>query len=357
MTGALERLANTTMPRPKAVILLALSLAIAAGVFGLPVVDELHFSSSDLDARGSQSVDAAAAIERATGAAPAPTIFALLHSRSSILSAKSQNAILAVAHTIEAQQGIAQVASYPGASLLEKASLRPYFSSNSGHWGFVAAITRGGVLRTDRASALAKRLLTRFPPGSGILLGGSTIADEELGSVARRELDGTELWVLPLLALLLIWIFRRPAAAALPLLIGLITVVETLAMLRILKLAGAQISLFALPTATGLSLGLGIDYSLLGISRSREEAEHRDCPALLARVTLRTAGRTISFSAATIGCCMAALMLLPVPLIFSVGLAVGICACVAQPTRSCCCRPRSCCSPGIYRSVQDASGR
>ncbi len=329
MKAALERLAVKIARRPQVAILAAVSLGIAAGAIGIPLVDELRFSSNDLETRGSESVRAATAIERATGAAPAPTIFALLRTRSPVLSPADQSHILALAHTLKAQPDIAKVASFPQASLIEKADLQSYFFAANGRWTLIAAAARAGVQRTARASALATALTDEFPPDSGVILGGSTIVDEELGAAARGDLERAELWVLPLLALLLMVIFRRALAAALPLLIGVLTVLETFAILRLLSAAGVQVSLFSLPAATGLSLGLGIDYSLLGVSRFREEAVRHDAPTDAAIATLATAGRTIVFSAATIACSMTVLMAIPIPLVFSVGLAVSICACVA----------------------------
>jgi len=56
-------------------------------------------------------------------------------------------------------------------------------------------------------------------------------------------------------------------------------------------------SVFALNIATGLSLGLAVDYALLIVSRYREELE-RDGPSREAhRRTVMTAGRTVLFSA------------------------------------------------------------
>jgi uncharacterized membrane protein YdfJ with MMPL/SSD domain len=329
MKAALERLAIRIARRPRVAILTVVSLGIAAGAIGIPLVDELRFSSSDLETRGSESVRAATAIERATGAAPAPTIFALLRTHFPVRSPADQSYILALAHTLEGQPDIAKVASFPQASLIEKVDLEPYFFAANGRWTLIAAAARSGVQRTARASALATALTDAFPPDSGVTLGGSTIVDEELGAVTREDLERAELWVLPLLALLLMAIFRRALAATLPLLIGVLTVLETFAVLRLLSAAGVQVSLFSLPAATGLSLGLGIDYSLLGVSRFREEAVRHDSSTDAAIATLATAGRTIVFSAATIACCMAVLMVIPIPLVFSVGLAVSICACLA----------------------------
>ncbi len=335
MTSALMRLANRIVQRPRTALILALALGLAAGAVGLPLLGELHFSTSDLDASGSQSVHAARTIEASTGIAPAPTIFALLPTNALALSPTGQRSIVALADALLQVPGVARVGSYPQASLFERTALQRYFSSRSEHWAFVAAAARAGVLRSDRASRLARALLARFPPRSHVLLGGSTIADEELGALARGQLEHTELWVLPLLALLLGAIFRRPAAAALAFAIGVLALLETLAALRVLHGAGVHVSLFCLPVASGLALGLGIDYGLLGISRFREEArahadEARACaPGDAARATLATAGRTILFSALTIGCCGAALVPVSVPLVSSGGLAVALCAVAA----------------------------
>jgi hypothetical protein len=127
MKDALERLASWIALRPRAVLIAVLSLGILASVLGVPLVGELHFSSNDLEARGSESVRAAHTIERLTGVAPAPTVFALLHSADESRSPEGENQILAAAHTLEAERGIAKAASYPQAAPLEKLELYRYY--------------------------------------------------------------------------------------------------------------------------------------------------------------------------------------------------------------------------------------
>ena len=56
-------------------------------------------------------------------------------------------------------------------------------------------------------------------------------------------------------------------------------------------------SIFALNLVIGLGLGLAIDYSLFIVSRFREELEPGADRAEALRATLRTAGRTVLFSA------------------------------------------------------------
>src|SRR5262249_55251318 len=62
---------------------------------------------------------------------------------------------------------------------------------------------------------------------------------------------------------------------------------------------------------TALGLGLAVDYSLLIVSRYREELALGRAPAEAIGVTLRTAGRTVLFSSATIAVALAALLVFP----------------------------------------------
>ncbi len=69
-------------------------------------------------------------------------------------------------------------------------------------------------------------------------------------------------------------VFRGVVAAAIPLLIGVVSIVGTLFVLRIMS-SFVDTSVFALNIATGLSLGLAVDYALLMVSRYREEIAER----------------------------------------------------------------------------------
>ncbi len=88
----------------------------------------------------------------------------------------------------------------------------------------------------------------------------------------RDDLTKAELIAFPLLAIMLLVVFRGVIAALIPLVIGVVSILGTLFALRIM--AGVvDTSLFALNIATALSLGLAVDYALLMVSRYREEIE------------------------------------------------------------------------------------
>ena len=127
--------------------------------------------------------------------------------------------------------------------------------------------------------------------------------------------------------LLGIWIFRGVVAALLPVAAGVLSIVTTLAMLRLANSA-VTISVFALNLVTGAGLGLAIDYSLLLLSRYREELVESDPQAAL-RTTVATAGRTVAFSAVTVAAAFASLLVFPLAFLRSMaigGVAVALLA-------------------------------
>jgi uncharacterized membrane protein YdfJ with MMPL/SSD domain len=171
-------------------------------------------------------------------------------------------------------------------------------------------------------------------PGLKLSFGGYATGEVELNRIARRDLVRAELIAFPLLALLMALIFRGFAGAAIPLVIGGVSVLGTLAVLRALSHV-LDISIFALNLAVLLGLGLAVDYALLLVSRYREEIALRGHGAEAARVTLATAGRTVVFSGCAVAAACAPLMIFPQSFIYSMGIAgvfvallaaaVGIC--------------------------------
>jgi putative drug exporter of the RND superfamily len=153
-----------------------------------------------------------------------------------------------------------------------------------------------------------------------VAMGGFAAGFNETNDQTRKDLTKAELIAFPILALLLLFVFRGVVAASIPLLIGVISIVGTLLVLRIMS-GLTDTSLFALNIATGMSLGLAVDYALLMVSRYREEME-RDGPSREAhRITVRTAGRTAVFSGLTVAAAMAALVLMPQRFLYSMAVA------------------------------------
>jgi RND superfamily putative drug exporter len=151
-------------------------------------------------------------------------------------------------------------------------------------------------------------------------MGGFAPGFNETNDQTREDLTKAELIAFPILALLLLFVFRGVVAASIPLLIGIVSTVGTLFVLRIMS-GFTDTSLFALNIATGLSLGLAVDYALLLVSRYREEISRGGASREAHRRTVVTAGRTAVFSGLTVAAAMAALVIMPQRFLYSMAVA------------------------------------
>ena len=150
--------------------------------------------------------------------------------------------------------------------------------------------------------------------------GGFAPSFNEVNDQTRKDLTNAELIAFPLLAILLLIVFRSVFAAAIPLMLGVLSIVGTLLVLRIMSVF-VDTSLFALNIATGLSLGLAVDYALLLVSRYREETGADGLTEDAHRRAVRTAGRAALFSGLTVAAALSALTLMPQRFLYSVGVA------------------------------------
>ncbi|WP_314242203.1 MMPL family transporter [Streptomyces kutzneri] len=214
-----------------------------------------------------------------------------------------------------------------GEELTGKLAAQPHVSAVTSYWTGGAAELRGRdghaamlVAHVDgegeELAARAERLRAELaaPAGAGkaltVHVGGSALIDAELQDISESDLKRAESVVLPGTLILLVLVFGSVVAAALPLLIGVLAIAGTLLVLSVLG-SVTDVSVFALNLTTALGLGLGIDYGLLIVSRFREELAAGFLPSTAAVRTVRTAGHTIAFSAATVSAALATLLVFP----------------------------------------------
>jgi putative drug exporter of the RND superfamily len=126
-----------------------------------------------------------------------------------------------------------------------------------------------------------------------------------------------ELIAIPALLIVLLLVFRSPIAAAIPLGFGATTVFASRGLLYFLT-SWLGIDAFALTVCTMMGLALGVDYSLLMVSRFREELAAGADPLDAAWATRATAGRTTIFAGSTLAISMiVALFVVPGALLAS----------------------------------------
>jgi RND superfamily putative drug exporter len=167
-----------------------------------------------------------------------------------------------------------------------------------------------------------------FAAQKDVRLGGLVMSYDAVNETIEADLRRAELIAFPLLFLLSLIVFRSLIAALLPVLIGGLTIPIAFAVLGAFNEV-TEISVFALNLMTGLGLGLAIDYSLLLVTRFREELDNGAETAEAVRTTVGTAGRTIVFSAITVTGSLAVLTIFPLGFLYSMGIAGASVAVVA----------------------------
>lgn len=158
-------------------------------------------------------------------------------------------------------------------------------------------------------TAVRKQLEGRDGPVE-VLVGGAATVGVEIDERSEKDLVRAELLAAPVVLLVLLLIFRSVVAALLPLVVGALSVLGALVVLRLLSEL-TSVSVFSLNITTALGLGLGIDYSLFLVTRFREELAAGLAPREAAARARATAGRTVIFSAVTVALALCGLLAFP----------------------------------------------
>jgi len=148
---------------------------------------------------------------------------------------------------------------------------------------------------------------------------GAPAVYQDLEEASNEDIRRAEKYAFPFALVVLIVAFGTLVAASVPVLIGGVSVISTLALLYFV--AGIyDMSVFVLTLSTMLGLGLGIDYALFAVSRFREELESYAVPEAVSR-TVATAGRSIFFSGTAVLIGLAGLLFFPFMFMRSIGVA------------------------------------
>jgi RND superfamily putative drug exporter len=149
---------------------------------------------------------------------------------------------------------------------------------------------------------------------------GRSPLDVDVRTISTEDGRRLEARLIPLTLVILVLAFGALVAAVLPVLVGFITVTLSLTLIGLLARV-TPMSVFVLNLTTMIGLGVGIDYSLLMVTRFREELTRGHRRREAAARTIRTAGRAVLTSGLTVVVGFGALILTPLVETKSVGLA------------------------------------
>ena len=276
----------------------------------------LTSSLSDYDAPGSAVVLAQHQIQRATGANPEEGYEVVVRTAAPIVADSPLPArVGTVVSLLRARPEVKRVLDY--ANTGDSSMI-----SRGGDLTVVVA-TVGNVNEKQAVSALGKAIAAQPSLEGNVWLGGPTTADVQIAAVSSQDLGRAELFALPFLILLLFFVFRGIRAASMPLIGAIFAIALTLGVMGMIMVA-LPLSVFALNLVIALGLGLSVDFSLLIVSRFREEYDRQGSTEAALATVRRTAGRTVLFSSLTIAAAMATLTIFPERFVYSMGIAGAV---------------------------------
>jgi RND superfamily putative drug exporter len=148
---------------------------------------------------------------------------------------------------------------------------------------------------------------------------GGPALDYDVRTVSKHDAELSERNALPFAAIVLILAFGALVAALLPLLVGVFAITCSLALVQAAS-AFYPMSVFVLTITTMVGLGVGIDYSLLIVTRFREELNRGRSKREAAERTIATAGKAVVTSGLTVIVGFASLLVTPITETRSVGI-------------------------------------
>ncbi|MEO8200909.1 MAG: MMPL family transporter [Gemmatimonadota bacterium] len=148
---------------------------------------------------------------------------------------------------------------------------------------------------------------------------GRSALDLDVRTISAEDGIHGELLSMPLALIVLVFAFGALVAATLPLIIGFLAITISLAIIGILA-QFTPMSVFVLNLTTMIGLGVGIDYSLLIVTRFREELNRGLSRQDAAIRTVVTAGGAVITSGLTVMVGFGALLFTPLTDTRSVGI-------------------------------------
>ncbi|MFH8935320.1 MMPL family transporter [Streptomyces griseosporeus] len=297
----LTRLGRLAVRRSRAVLAAVLLVFLGLAAYGAGAADDLDLSR--WSAPGTESVRAGDRLREdfRTGN---PNLAVLVTARDGdVDSPATRRAARALAAELTRTPGVTHVTSYWDT---RSAALR----SRNGRRALILARLEGTATATRALLGTLAPQLTRTTAALDVQVGGQEEISRQVGEQARGDFLRAEAFALPVVLLLLVLVYRRTVAALLTVAAGLLSVLGTLAGLRLLA-QFTEVSTFAANLALVLGLGLGVDYGLFVINRYREEraAGHTN-PDVVVRATA-AAGRTVVFSGVTVAVSLCSLAVFP----------------------------------------------
>lgn len=298
---------------------LVLAAWIVVALAALPFAARVN---EDLDAgvrlRGSESSRVEATLQQRFKSPIAKTALLRIAAAPDPRTADGEALLRQVSDRIRSTPGVQGVLSYADRAdslfLGEDGSPILIVGLNAPKGGEDAVMTTLG----QSTEALRAQLERKYP---GIAFGwtGEAAVNADLRRISTQETRAAEWRVFPLTLVLLLIAFRSLISAILPVLCGALTVVVALGVVAAVNQVWPS-SLIVISIVSMVGLGLSIDYALLIVSRYRDGLEEGLSRPEAAIEAARHGGRTVLVSGTAVAIGFAAMLMVRVSEISSIGL-------------------------------------
>ena len=320
----LQQIARLALRAPKRIIAIALLVMVATAIFGIPVTKSL--SAGGFKDPTSESAKATKVLVDKFGQGDMQLIISLT-SDAGAQSPEARAVGTDIAAKLQASPHVGDVTS----AWTAPATATPALISKDGKTGLIIAAITGGESNAQKYTKELTERLVHDRDGVAVRAGGEAMIYVQINGQSEKDLLLMESIAIPLSFVVLVWVFGGLLTAALPLAVGGFAILGSMAVLHAITFF-TDVSIFALNLSTAMGLALAIDYTLLIVSRYRDElAAGSPRDEALVR-TMATAGRTVLFSAMTVALSMVAMVLFPMYFLKSfayAGIAVVAFAAVA----------------------------
>jgi uncharacterized membrane protein YdfJ with MMPL/SSD domain len=306
----LQRIALLALVAPRRILAVAALVLVAAAVFGIPVAKSL--SAGGFQDPASESARAIQQLTDKFGQSDQQLVI-VVTAPAGAQSDQARRVATDIVQQLKRSSAVFNVSSAWTGPSAESSGLAANLVSKDGKSGLIVANLAGGENNAQNyAKTLLQQVVHDSAIGDGVTVraGGVAMVYAQINHQNERDLLVMESLAIPLSFLVLVWVFGGLLTAALPIALGGLAIVGSMSVLRLISFS-TDVSTYALNLSTAMGLALAIDYTLLIISRYRDElADGSDRDEALVR-TMATAGRTVLFSATTVVLSMAVMVLFP----------------------------------------------
>ncbi len=306
--GVFARIGHFVSEHPRALTVSMLAFLTVIGLWGADVARHLH--AAGFDAPDSESARVSDQLGHRLGFRE-PDVVALFHDPGGdVRDPDFASLMLDGLEPLTEDEGVAGFSTYYDTG-------SDSFASLDGHWSMVLIDLAGDESQKIPTVERIEPVLRAIGPPVEIggVIAGSALAQE----IAERDVREAEVVALPIALLLTLFFFRSAVSALLPILIGAFALGVSAGLIKCLTYF-ADLSVFAVSVSAFLGLGLSIDYAMLIVQRYREEFGRTHDAKVAVVATLDTAGRAVFVSGMAVVVSLAALCVVPIPLLRSVAL-------------------------------------